>query len=158
MLNLIALDVDGVLNSQAYMHANPGCFARDWVDMLDPVACARLADLLERSKASIVISSTWRIGRTLDEMRELLYRRGIRAPVLGMTPLTHRLGEGWTERGDEIQGWLDENMSQEAYRLVILDDDSDMAHLSSYHVKTSWATGLLDGHVEQAIKLFEDQP
>ena len=94
---------------------------------------ARIPDL------KIVVSSTWRIGNTLETMREELRSSGIDLNrVIGMTPVFRNLSR---ERGLEIQKWLDDH--PEVSEFVIVDDDSDMLHLMPKLVQTDTRLGLM---------------
>ena len=68
----------------------------------------------------------------------------------------HRPGE---PRGSEIQQWLTHEASRHGRveRFVILDDDQDMGSLSPWLVRTTWASGLQDCHVEQAVAVLRGQ-
>lgn len=150
-MKVVFLDVDGVLNSAAYLYAAE----RAWPEgtpfegnqhlELDPPAVARLNRIVRESGAKVVISSSWRFGNTPAEMQEILRRRGFEGEVVGDTP---RDGHG-AVRGLEIQAWLDGHPGVESF--VILDDDSDMAHLAPRHVRTRFSDGLLDEHVDAAL-------
>ena len=56
-MEVIFLDIDGVLNCKATV--NP----RDFPYIVDKKLLGRLRRLLERSKAKVVLSSTWRYDR-----------------------------------------------------------------------------------------------
>jgi hypothetical protein len=147
-MKLVFLDFDGVLNSHQFWFKSP---PKDrGITMIDAEAVERLERLCFETQANIVISSTWRIIHKLPKLKEWLRKRGLKTPkILGVTPnLVNRKG-----RGDEIQRWLDVISVREELDIegvVILDDDSDMLHLSPWHVKTSMSHGLLDSHVEKA--------
>lgn len=131
-LKYIFLDCDGVLNCSG--------------TRIDPWAVKRLKQIVDATGAKIVVSSVWRFyyyHSLRISLAEYGFDRGV---VIGKTGATR--GE---IRGNDIQAWLDANdPTPEAF--VILDDDSDMLHLMPYLIKTSWKTGLLDEHVEQAIE------
>ena len=68
---------------------------------LDPVAGARLKKLVDLSGAKIVVSSTWRITRSLEELRSCLGAFHMwPSDVIGVTPRMN------ADRGYEIQAWL----------------------------------------------------
>ena len=52
---------------------------------------------------------------------------------------TKRLG---TDRGIEIQQWLDDNKDLDIEKFVILDDDMDMEHLLRHLVHTDTNIGM----------------
>lgn len=108
----------------------------------------------------IVVSSTWRLGRSLDEMKTIMGYAGVRPErVLDMTPRFYG-----AERGHEIQGWLSVNATEGAMLLpkyqvdnfVIVDDDSDMVHLMDRLVQTSHKTGLTWTEVEEILIKLRD--
>jgi len=140
---LVFLDIDGVLNSDAFFARCPDAHIdRD----LDREAVARLEWLCSEGEAAIVISSTWRLDMSLDELRDVLAGHGLRAPVIGVTPTL------LTERGEEIRAWLRDNPGWRSY--VILDDRADMGRLGRRLVQTRMHDGLLDEHVVLALRLL----
>jgi hypothetical protein len=102
-----------------------------------------------------VISSSWRIGFWGEEefkaLKNYIHFQGVEGFIIGPTG---RDLSGSGKRGIEIQDWLDEN--PETTAIAILDDGSDMEHLTPYLVYTSWEKGIEDHHVEQAIKLLNE--
>ncbi len=115
------------------------------VRTLDPELVLRLNDLLERSGASVVISSSWRILFPLRDLQILLRYRGFVGEILGVTPIQGSV------RGAEIQAWLS---SHEVDHFVILDDDTDMAHLMNHLVRTDPSNGLTLENVEASLLLL----
>ena len=149
MKKVIFLDIDGVLNNRPWLLANKSVAI---IDRMDPIAVARLNKLVELTGASIVVSSSWRLpfiwSDNADGMNALLDRNGVKAVILGMTP--HLRGEA--SRGDEIALWLSTNPVD---AFVILDDVNDMGSLADKLVETHMDHGLLDEHVQAAIKILE---
>ncbi len=150
-MNLIFLDLDGVLNSEQYVHKVGDAWNGD---QIDPDAVERLNKITEATGASIVVSSSWRIGTTLEEMQKLLISHGVKANVIGMTKVLY------DDRSIEIWDWLVENKSI-VDNYVILDDDrleakrdSSDPILDQHFVRTSWLDGLNDRQVEKAIKIL----
>lgn len=166
------LDVDGVLNSSDYMR-NRRAVRRPTPHAIDAPTIPRLNAITDRTGAKIVVSSTWRLNRTVERLAEILRLHGATGEVVGKTPSiivpNGRLCADGSpslkraERGIEIQRWIDD--WNEACKFgpgipicddefVILDDNSDMAHLKHRLVQTSWETGLLDHHVEMACQML----
>lgn len=139
-VKIVFLDIDGVLNSHRWFATKP---PDRGIGHLDPEACARLQRLCDESGASIVVSSTWRLLHKLPALRSMLRARGVTATILGVTPSIPR-----SERGHEIAHWLGRH--EAVTGIVILDDDSDMAHLAPWHVKTHFDRGLTDWEVNAA--------
>jgi hypothetical protein len=125
---------------------------RTGIRHIDPEAVKVLNEILERSKAKVVVSSTWRLGNPLECIDKMLRFHGFTGELIGMT-------EAWLDRdkyphrGHEIQEWLDRH-SVESF--VILDDDSDMAHLMSHLIKTQFSEGLLPEHIEPALQILSE--
>jgi hypothetical protein len=161
---IVFLDIDGVLNSHAFFARRADDPEKEkYVDRIDDEAVARLQRLCAMNDANVVVSSTVRFNKTRVELQELLAAHGFKRMVLDKTPdYTRRPTPGglWLaqeRRGHEIQGWLDENERLGRFNVtgfVILDDDSDMAHLKSRLVKTSFDQGLTDADVERAAEVL----
>lgn len=133
---LIFLDIDGVLNSQLYF-----AFSKDlrtnMDDQIDPIAVGFLNKLCAETGAKVVVSSTWRLNRTIQQLQTLLEGRGFTGKVIDKTPSFH---DGHTVRGNEIKAWLQANekligcAAWDYHDYVILDDDSDMLYEQREHL------------------------
>ncbi len=123
---VIFLDIDGVLAP-----------IRRWdrYGDLDPACIAVLNDIIARAGADVVVSSTWRYGKTVAELQEMLDAGGFAGRVLDTTPI----GGPGTERGDEIAAWLADNA---VTGFVIIDDHFDMGALRTHLVPTHPGHGL----------------
>jgi hypothetical protein len=138
------LDIDGVLNSQSFLLKNPGL-------EIDPERVQILNKLLEETNASVVISSSWRIGHPIFWLQNALEKVGFKYPerIIGATS-----SETKGQRGDEIELWL-RQIHVDAF--VILDDDDDMSTVQDMLVKTSFETGLLEEHIKKAKQIIAKQ-
>lgn len=174
---IIFLDVDGVLNCNdwyvkryALVQANVETRNHPY-DEFCPDAVARLNKLTDATGAKIVISSTWRLGRDLDELQTLFKEVGITGEVIDKTDHFGGIKGYGIPRGCEIDHWLNQHKFQrinwsiktqmeyaeksEIDNYVIFDDDSDMLYNQREHfIKTSQKTGLDDGDIEKAIELL----
>lgn len=149
---VLFLDIDGVLNSAEWFaktkDVRSGLSRIDELqEMLDPRAVALLNDLLARTGATVVLSSSWRIAYGIGFIQRALMARGFAGRLRDKTP---SIG---SPRGREIQAWLDRRQ-EPVESFVILDDGSDMLHLSDRLVQTSWGTGLQPEHVERAVQVI----
>jgi hypothetical protein len=149
---VLFLDVDGVLvNAQSWDKATANHNIRE-LEAADPPCVAALNRIIAATGARIVVSSCWRIGRSLPELRELLHSWKVEAPVIGKTP---NIGGS---RGEEIAAWIREyEKSRDIASIVILDDDSDMDELTKFHVKTGFELGLTEADAELAIQILGGQ-
>jgi hypothetical protein len=111
---------------------------------------AALNRILADTGALIVVSSSWRIGMNVIELREMLKEWGVVGKVLDKTPV-HGFGDN---RGDEIAAWLAdyEKFRDKPESFVILDDDADMNGLSPFLVRTLFAAGLTEADADKAIE------
>ena len=147
-IKILFLDIDGVLNSHAYWKKLiPLNILPD--DKIDPEAVQRLNQITDATGAFIVVSSTWRMAYTHNflGLRQMLENVGVTGRVLGMTPVDNQA------RGGQIQDWMTTSF-RDIDAFVILDDDSDMLHLTKFLVKTNYADGLQDVHVQKAIAIL----
>jgi hypothetical protein len=128
-MKVIFLDIDGVLNSSETM--KEGVY-------LDNKKVLLLNEVITETDAKVVISSSWRIGQTVKEIKTFLKLAGLRRHpnIIGFTP---NLKTGF--RGDEVESWLQKH--KEVTQYVIVDDGSDfLDHQKDYLVQTEWDVGL----------------
>lgn len=149
---VLFLDFDGVLNSIAFMKSQSAAGkwemvtartgARDWSNMIDPRAIVLLNGVVARTGAKIVVSSSWRLALTKDEIISALRKRGFRGDVIDATP--HCSGE---PRSFEIAAWLNHRGAGDVSRFAIVDDDPSSARQHSMqkpsapcsHSSSRWA-------------------
>ena len=138
MRRVIFLDIDGVLapipSWDRYGDVNPGC-----VQVLNEIVAA--------SGADVVVSSTWRHGKTVAELQALLDAAGFVGRVLDKTPSDIR----GASRGDEVAAWLADHA---VAGFVIIDDHADMGALRPHLALTESAHGLQPAHVPRAVALL----
>ena len=145
---ILFLDIDGILNTGI----SKKTFAKEFVD--------RINRITDTTGANIVISSNWRRYFKLNTLKALLRRNGIKAPIIGYTPIfkntnTYEVLMGH-KRGTEIQAWLDAQ-DVKPKSIVILDDISDMLHLTPYLVLTDTYKGITDDDADLAIEILKTQ-
>lgn len=158
-MKLLALDIDGVLNSGRWYYERENSFRDETMaNELDPKAIVRLNLICSLSECRIVISSSWRILEKSCEasIPDMLANRGFLYPerIIGRTPVIYDPLPEMTRRGVEIHTWIDEQPEHPA-SLCILDDSADMGHLLPHLVRTTWPEGLLDKHIQQALEMLE---
>jgi len=135
---VIFLDIDGVLAP-----------IRRWdrYEDLDPACVQVLNEIVARGSADVVVSSTWRHGKTVAELQAMLDAQGFTGRVLDKTP-SDLPG---ADRGDEISAWL---AAHEVAGYVIIDDHVDMGERRSHLVQTQPSRGLQPADAERAIALL----
>jgi hypothetical protein len=139
MRRVIFLDIDGVLAP-----------IREWdrYGDLDPACVAVLNEIVAQGKADVVVSSTWRHGRTVAELQALLAAAGFVGCVRDKTPT----GAG---RGEEIGAWL---ATHAVDRYVIVDDHADVGALRGHLVLTNPARGLQPADVAPVLAVLSGPP
>jgi hypothetical protein len=116
-----------------------------------PSCISALNAITEQTGAQIVVSSSWRNVASIDKLRALLKRWGVKASVIGVTPSIHGRD---ISRGQEIAAWLKAN--RDGVEFVILDDDSEMRPLSAYHIQTDKRRGLTGDDADRAVSLLTE--
>lgn len=146
--NIIFLDIDGVLNSNKYFDgiSNKECI--NPVDRLmldiDMSKVKLLLEVINKTNAKIVITSSWRRMKLYPYIKERLVSMGL--PVVGETPFI----EG--RRGEEIKSYLLENRVS---NYCIIDDEvfKDYNTLEDNLVITNfYEDGLTKEHAEEVVK------
>jgi hypothetical protein len=148
-MKIIFLDVDNVLNTIYTTRRIFGCTFVDTRKLL------RLRDIVERTGAKIVLSSTWRIADTpmnqlcRDRLREEFER--VRCPVwIDTTP--HLPGR---KRQVEIYEWLLHHEPLESF--VIIDDwEKELRWYKDNLVVTTPTQGLTKERAELAIRMLNE--
>jgi hypothetical protein len=166
-MRVIFLDFDGVLNSHQsfnfWRHKRDQTkweneMYEDWKGSLkeylaqefDPIALNNVEDLIrEVPDLKIVVSSTWRLGETVESLKNILSpAKLVSQAVIDVTPRFPG-----KPRGEEIQDWL--NRHPEVTDYVIIDDDSDMLESQKENfVHTSTLHGFQYGDKLWAMRIL----
>ena len=133
-MRILFLDVDGVLNRAGFEPEDTVELA-SWIE---PDLAARLDAAAREIEAEVVMSSDWRIDRSLDALREQLVRAGVDVGLRDVTPVLQ--GQ---PRWREIEAWMVEHQIHPE-DIVIVDDAATMGPLGWRHVRTSPRDGLDD--------------
>jgi hypothetical protein len=151
---VIFLDMDGVLCTPraALALGDHGLLA-----VLDPVSVAILNMLVRRSRAHVVMSSTWRLGHDRHSMECILRAGGCRFHLHEdwRTTNIQQTSQQWINqrRGMEVDEWLSRHPEVPSY--LILDDDSDFSDAQKERlVLTSGEDGILWEHWMRAMDLL----
>jgi hypothetical protein len=148
-VKVVFLDIDGVLNNlgSVLAYGNPSKY-------LDMVSVRLVERLCKHTEAKIVISSSWRIGRTVEQLKnelDSLMAHRIADRIIGRT------GDGYNgHRGRQIKEWIEVNAPDCTF--VILDDDSDMLPAQKpFFVKTTFEDGFRAAHYKKAMAILDPQ-
>lgn len=165
MRKFLFLDIDGVLvtgeNLKDYLPDGHQIFKTESVGCLNKIVGLTGCD--------IIISSSWRIGVSLDEFRAIFEARGFMYSdkIIDVTPRLYMAGKerySNVPRGSEIRQWIMNNFADNGngykklgvdYNYLILDDDQDMLYEQRNNfINTSFYHGLMPEHVEIAVKIL----
>jgi hypothetical protein len=102
-MNIIFTDIDGVLNPH-------------WRKKWDKTAIKIYNQLCREFDLLPVITSTWRLNHTKEELQVIFDNQGIETPIYDYTP-----NLDYIERGLEIKAWLDVNHCD---NYVVIDDNT----------------------------------
>ena len=159
-MKVIFLDVDGVLNSVGWMKKNDG--KKHGNSEINPENVKMLKEIVEKTGAKIVLSSTWRnVDGSDGELRHPMYDylveelRKFDIEIFSRTPLINN------NRPKEIKTWLDET-SFDIESFISIDDDFgekdyEKQGICNRLIKTQfWDIngGLQKEHIQQAIQLL----
>jgi hypothetical protein len=183
-MKVIFLDFDGVLNHQNFYKKRMEGDHNELpypLSEFDPESVKELNRIIEFTDAKVVVSSTWRIGKRVIDLQNMLNEVGFIGEIIDTTPSFFARGfdndqnkiSYTVPRGCEIDWWLREkgkfqriNWSkekQEEYlekslvkNYVILDDDSDMLYGQREHyVKcNAYGNGLDKQTADKAISIL----
>lgn len=156
---IIFLDIDGVLNSMDYFEQTKDC--KGYTE-INPEKVKLLKEIIDRTGAEIVLSSTWRnLGKRKNEPEHPMYTYltdTLKEYGMEIVDHTPYIGQ---DRTKEIKAWLDKQ-SDKDIRFVSLDDDFqkqkyDEVGIGDCLVRTSFYEkdgGLRREHVEKAVEIL----
>ena len=156
-MKVIFLDIDGVLNCATTTKRLDVCFEFNFVDTRKVL---RLRDIVERTGAKLVLSSTWRFGADpkaffieREALRELVAEfRRLRCPLwFDITPYLPA-----TKRWQEINAWL---ILHDVEDFIILDDwgEEEFRPMMDRLVKCDARFGLTKERAELAVKMLGEK-
>jgi hypothetical protein len=169
MVKIIFLDIDGVI-------ATPNKIEDGMWGLCD-TRQELLGEILEKTNAKIVLSSSWR-KPTVKETKEYMLSQGFwfSDKIIGVTIRAYHEIKFLNKihlsipRGVEIKQWIDTHIHSDNgknfkrkklnidYNFVIIDDDTDMLfeHKNNF-VNTDAYNGLTKKDVKKAIKILNNK-
>lgn len=134
-MKIIFLDFDGVLNHEVFYRKRQDIGIEFYPPYplceIDPDCISVLDHIVLQTGAKVVVSSTWRHGRTIQELQTILNHFNFKGEIIDKTP---SFKHDDCIRGNEILKWIqdNENLIGQTYHefenYVILDDDCDMLY------------------------------
>ena len=162
MRKVIFLDIDGVLNPKWWDNRKPsdryGC-------LFDPNTVDHLEEIVVKTGAVIVISSSWK-DMGLSELQKMWKDRNLPGKVIDITPnymsdemlLNADLNDIDLDcldiRGYEINGWLTLHGKDVSHYVIIDDMDDILTEQRSHFIQTDPEVGITKDDVEKAISLL----
>lgn len=177
-MKVIFLDFDGVLNSHQSAHfwhnkrdqtkweqemysSWKGTIKEYIAHEFCPIALSNVEELIRRApNVKIVVSSTWRMGETVQTLQKILAPAKLVADaIIDVTPIHGpdvKKEWGGSCRGEEIKEWLDKH--PEVTNYVIIDDDNDMLEeqLNNF-VHTSELHGFMYGDMCSTLRILGEK-
>lgn len=168
-INIIFLDVDGVLNSMAYFDSFGNGDKQTGYDIISNFHLQMLSKIYHICNANIVLTSTWRelnsgSDTSADSMCQYLVKSLAKynMKIMSQTPVINM------NRPLEIVTWLSNRVDKENIKFVSLDDDFSKEDYEKYGIgdhliQTKFFChdlsegGLQQEHVDQAIKVLKGQ-
>ena len=152
---IIFLDFDGVVETIYWEKDDNGIWSfnihkEGRRELSNKQAIGWLNELYKKVPYDIVVSSTWRINKPVEELQDLLINSGFNPEiqVIGKTPVLYQ------QRGMEIQEWI--NIHEFKGKFIIIDDDSDMCHLLPLLVRCDCQLGFTIYDYQKALRLLSE--
>ena len=164
-MNILFLDIDGVLATEntRYIYFQEESFRL-------------LIELIVEADAYIVISSSWRIGSSLEELREIFENNGDRyfvrygskrhsgrslpfdsKRIIDITPTAVNPSPGeYFNRGLEIKTWLEDHPEVNQF-IIIYDETYDLKPYLSRVIKTNMKKGITQLDKKMALQLIQEK-
>lgn len=159
IMKIIFLDVDGVLN-----HSESVGWKTELLWVLDDACLEQLRRIIGATKATIVLSSTWRLSEdgckaliTAFQEYESHYLQSVFC-IIGKTAMAHfNRGRGGPRR-EEILDWLQDTWpysygwnGEVITHMAVIDDDDDADLGDGSFFKTDFQAGGLTKEIADAI-------
>jgi hypothetical protein len=127
----------------------------------DPIAVENLNALCKPiPDLKIIISSTWRVGSTIEELQEIFNLWGLKYPhqIVGKTadsfdrPRDNEISDWISLNGIDLKNEVNED------RIAILDDMEEMCDLNRYLIQTNPAIGFSKRDFNRLLVMFDYFP
>lgn len=144
---ILFLDIAGVLITGAHSQRTRT------FEQLDPQAVAQLQRIVDETNCSLVLTSSWRIHRSLAELRGQLIAAGMKrpCPLIDKTPVLEKHSGDFC-RGDEVARWIDIVDFEHPYVCV---DDSEEFLPNQPVIRPTWREGLTAALADECIRILK---
>lgn len=141
---VIFLDIDGVMNSVT----TPFGDRRRLSTFLDPSNVAVLNQIVRATGAVVVVTSTWRLTMSIEQLRGHFEEAGCVAEIVDVTPDLDAY-----RRDREVRAWL-AAQREPPRRWVILDDDPELDASPDTLVRIDQLVGLSARELPRVLELL----
>lgn len=160
-MNVLFLDIDGVLNKEWWIRGKP---TDNYGVLFDPKCVANLEKIIARTSADIVISSSWKMFMGLSGLQAMWKERGLPGKVIDVTPdvMCDKLlidqefnnGDILYNKGCEIKGWLSKYGDDVSHYAIIDDMDDILPEQKSHYIQTDPSVGITKFNAECVIRIL----
>lgn len=148
----LILDLDGVLITTPPWKADE--IDLDGYSKFNTACVSNLNILLSQANFEIVLSSTRRILKTLEEFNRIFAHRNITQSIKGFIPVYNT----YQSRKEEIERFLTDS---KIHDFIILDDDKSLNGLTKnrkqYLILTEFMKGFDKDKLEEAKRILRDK-
>lgn len=150
-LKYIFLDFDGPLNTGRSDYMDPDRYGHHF----DDVAVRNLRQIVDRTDAKIVVSSSWR-HMGIEKIKSIWTEWGMPGEIVGCTPGVWGDSRIFNSRGEEIQQWLRENTDGESTYIIIddMDDSEATVQQKDYWIQVDPHNGITYEDADLAISIL----
>jgi hypothetical protein len=159
-MRLVFVSTDGVLSNQHYIDliSNRGInYMSNVQNQIDKNKISLLNLLVNKTKASVVFSGSWRLSSSLDRLNEMIAKAGATFKACDTTPYLYKSEKNrWTDYVDELDLYFNRlrNKGIHPDSFVILDDRRDFRHYNDNLIRVPYERGLRPFHIEKCLDLF----
>lgn len=150
---VILLDIDGVLVTTPAWKAPE--LLPDGFPKFNTNAAGCLMEILSRTNAEIILTTTHRISYSINQWEEIFKVRGIKVNSIAKLNMRSTI-ESMPDRGTEIREWVEKSGVEK--RFVIIDDDTSINKLpysiKSRFVQTNPLIGLDENGLNKALQIL----
>ena len=137
--NYIFLDIDGVLK----------LYPLDSTNNFNPLCVLILNEILEKLEARIIISSSWRNLYSIEELKKIFRKNGVRGEIVGCTRLSEE-AESELEKSEKRTGEINDYILENGIAQWIVIDDTQL-YLGDKQVRVNKFRGLERKHIGESI-------